>query len=414
MFLVQENVKGEQQMARKSNNSELREVWQEATADGDDGMRRMVERVVQQVLEAEMTAFVGADSYERTVERRGYRNGYKPRTLKTRVGELELMVPKDRDGQFQTELFERYQRSEKALVLAITQMYVEGVSTRKVRDVTEALCGLEISKSQVSALAQKLDTEVEQWRQRPIEKTYPYLMIDARYEKIRRGGEVIGQGVLLAVGVSAEGYREVLGVWVADSESEASWGEVFSDLSRRGLRGVEYVVSDDHQGMLRAIERHFQGVVWQRCQVHFVRNILNHTAARDKAAVLAALKSVTEAPTLVAARKALGEAVETLGRKSPRAAALLDQHGEEILAVYRLPEGHRKRMRSTNMLERVNQEIKRRTRVIRIFPNEQACVRLVSTLMMELNQEWMARLYLNMEVVTVEAEKNSKTTGAAA
>ena len=199
-------------MARKSNNSELREVWQEAADAGDDGMRRMVERVVQQVLEAEMTAFVGADSYERTGERRGYRNGYKPRTLKTRVGDLELMVPKDRDGQFQTELFERYQRSEKALVLAITQMYVEGVSTRKVRDITEALCGLEIGKSQVSALAQKLDAEVEQWRGRPIEKTYPYLMIDARYEKIRRGGEVISQGVLLAVGVSAEGYREVLGV----------------------------------------------------------------------------------------------------------------------------------------------------------------------------------------------------------
>jgi transposase-like protein len=373
-----------------------------------DGMRRMVERVVQQVLETEMSSFLGADSYERTGERRGYRNGYKPRTLKTRVGELELMVPKDRDGQFQTELFERYQRSEKALVLAVTQMYVEGVSTRKVRDITEVLCGLEISKSQVSALAQKLDAEVEQWRERPIEKAFPYLMIDARYEKVRRGGEVISQGVLLAVGVSEEGFREVLGVWMADSESEASWGEVFSALSRRGLRGVRYVVSDDHQGMLRAIERHFQGVAWQRCQVHFVRNLLNHTAAREKAAVLAQLKSVTEAPSLVTARKALSEAVETLGRRSPRVAALLDAHGEEILAAYQLPESHRKRMRSTNMLERVNQEIKRRTRVIRIFPNEQACSRLVSTLMMELNQEWMERLYLRMEETTATASAEAE------
>lgn len=274
-------------MARKGNDNELKAVWQEAAATGEDGMRRMMERVVQQVLEAEMTSFLGADAYERTGERKGYRNGYKPRTLKTRVGELELMVPKDRDGQFQTELFERYQRSEKALVLAVTQMYLEGVSTRKVRDITEALCGLEISKSQVSALSQKLDAEIEQWRQRPIEKVYPYLMIDARYEKVRRGGEVISQGVLLAVGVSEEGHREVLGVWTADSESEGSWGDVFSDLSRRGLRGVRYVVSDDHQGMVRAIERHFQGVAWQRCQVHFVRNLLNHTAAREKAAVLA-------------------------------------------------------------------------------------------------------------------------------
>jgi putative transposase len=395
-------------MARKSNDSELREAWQGAAAAGDDGMRRMGERVVQQVLEAEMTNFVGAESYERTGERRGYRNGYKPRTLKTRVGELELMVPKDRDGQFQTELFERYQRSEKALVLAITQMYVEGVSTRKVRDITEALCGLEISKSQVSVLAQRLDGEVEQWRERSIEKAFPYLMIDARYEKVRRGGEVISQGVLLAVGVSEEGYREVLGVWVADSESEASWGEVCSDLSRRGLRGVRYVVSDDHQGMLRAIERHFQGVAWQRCQVHFVRNILNHTAVREKAAALAQWKTITEAPTLVAARKALGEGVETLGRKSPRVAALLDRHGEEILTAYQLPEAHRKRMRSTNMLERVNQEIKRRTRVIRIFPNEQACVRLVSTLMMELNQDWMERLYLRMEETSTSAAEAEK------
>jgi len=387
-------------MARKSNDSELKQTWQAATASGDDGMRALVQRVVQQVLEAEMTSFLAAENYERTPGRRGYRNGYKHRLLKTRVGELELFVPKDRDGEFQTELFERYQRSEKALVLAIMQMYVEGVSTRKVRDITEALCGLEIGKSQVSALAQKLDEEIQQWRERAIENSYPYLMIDARYEKVRRGGEVISQGVLMVVGISAEGMREVLGVWVADSESEASWGEVFSDLSRRGLRGVRYVVSDDHQGMRRAIDRHFQGATWQRCQVHFLRNLLNHTAAREKAFMLGLLKTITEAPTLVAARKALNEAVEVLGRRAPKAAALLDTCGEEILAVYQLPEAHRKRMRSTNMLERVNQEIKRRTRVIRIFPNEQACVRLVSTLMMELNQEWMERIYLNMEVNT--------------
>lgn len=395
-------------MARRTKDSELKTTWQEAVAEGDDGMRRMLERVVQQVLEAEMTSFLGVESYERSGERKGYRNGYKPRMLKTRVGELELLVPKDRDGQFHTELFERYQRSEKALVLAIMQMYVEGVSTRKVRDITEALCGLEISKSQVSVLTQKLEEEVRQWRERPIEKPYPYLMIDARYEKVRRGGQVISQGVLIVVGVSEDGHREVLGVWVADSESEASWGDTFGDLSRRGLRGVRYVVSDDHAGMLRAIEKHFQGVTWQRCQVHFVRNILSHTAARDKAVVLASLKSITEAPTLTAARKGLGEAVEALARRSPRAAAMLDQHGEEILAVYHLPEGHRKRMRSTNMLERVNQEIKRRTRVIRIFPNEMACVRLVSTLMMELNQEWMERIYLRMEEATTAAAEAEK------
>lgn len=197
---------------------------------------------------------------------------------------------------------------------------------------------------------------------------------------------------------------------MADSESEASWGEVFSELSRRGLRGVRYLVSDDHQGMRKAIDRHFQGLLWQRCQVHFVRNVLNHTAARDKALVLAALKSITEASTLVAARKALAEAIEMLGRRAPKAAALLDEHGEEILAVYQLPERHRKRMRSTNMLERLNQEIKRRTRVIRIFPNEQSCLRLVCTLMIELNQEWMDRIYFTMqdsEETAAETAKNA-------
>ena len=186
--------------------------------------------------------------------------------LKTRVGELELLVPKDRDGQFQTELFERYQRSEKAFVLAMLQMYVEGVSTRKVSAITEALCGLEVSKSQVSALTQKLDAEVAEWRNRPLSEEYPYLIFDARYEKVRRGGTVVSQGVLVAIGISQAGYREVLGTWVAESESEASWGSVFSELKQRGLRGVRYVVSDDHAGMVKAIERHFQGAVWQRAE----------------------------------------------------------------------------------------------------------------------------------------------------
>jgi transposase-like protein len=233
-------------------------------------------------------------------------------------------------------------------------MYVEGVSTRKVSAITEALCGLEVSKSQVSALTQKLDAEVAEWRARPLSEEYPYLIFDARYEKVRRGGSVVSQGVLVAIGISENGYREVLGSWVAESESEASWGAVFLELKQRGLRGVRYVVSDDHAGMVKAIERHFQGAVWQRCQVHFVRNAL----------------------------------------------ALC---GEQILGVYALPEAHQKRMRTTNMLERQNQELKRRTRVIRVFPHEQSCLRLVTALLMETNQEWMGRIYLRMEEEPVAA-----------
>ena len=261
-------------MARKGEGIGIVEGWQGGLG-GEDFLRGLVERVVQQVLEAEMTSFLGAGTYERNGERRGWRNGYKPRTLKTRVGGLELMVPKDRDGEFQTELFERYQRSEKALVLAMVQMYLEGVSTRKVSAITEALCGLEVSKSQVSALTAKLDAEIAEWRMRPLTGEYPYLIFDARYEKVRRGGAVVSQGVLVAIGISAAGCREVLGCWVAESESEASWGEVFAELKQRGLSGVRYVVSDDHAGMVKAIGRHFQGAVWQRCQVHFVRNALS-------------------------------------------------------------------------------------------------------------------------------------------
>jgi putative transposase len=383
-------------MARKGQGIEIVSGWQ-AGLGGEDFLRGLVERTVQQVLEAEMTSFLGAETYQRNVERSGWRNGYKPRTLKTRVGELELRVPKDRDGQFQTELFERYQRSEKAFVLALLQMYVEGVSTRKVSAITEALCGLEVSKSQVSALTAKLDAEVAEWRSRPLTEEYPYLIFDARYEKVRRGGAVVSQGVLVAIGISAAGCREVLGCWVAESESEASWGAVFLELKQRGLRGVRYVVSDDHAGMVKAIGRHFQGAVWQRCQVHFVRNALSLCGVQQRPLVLRLMKTIIESATREAAKAALAAAIVEFEKKAPKAARLLEEHGEEILGVYALPEAHRKRMRTTNMLERQNQELKRRTRVIRVFPHEQSCLRLVAALLMETNQEWMGRIYLSME-----------------
>lgn len=383
-------------MARKGQITDVSTGWQGGFGD-EDFLRGLVQRTVQQVLEAEMTSFLGAETYERNGTRRGWRNGYKPRTLKTRVGELELLVPKDRDGEFQTELFERYQRSEKAFVLALLQMYVEGVSTRKVSAITEALCGLEVSKSQVSALTQKLDAEVAEWRGRPLTEAYPYLIFDARYEKVRRGGAVVSQGVLVAIGISAAGYREVLGSWVAESESEASWSAVFGELKQRGLHGVRYVVSDDHAGMVRAIERHFQGAVWQRCQVHFVRNALALCGRQQRPQVLRLMKLVTESATREAAQAALAAAVAELEKKAPKVARLLEESGEEILGVYALPETHRKRMRTTNMLERQNQELKRRTRVVRVFPHEQSLLRLISALLMETNQEWMGRIYLRME-----------------
>jgi transposase-like protein len=396
MLFTKTTFQEETEMARKGQGIEILEGWQ-AGLGGEDFLRELVQRTVQQVLEAEMTSFIGAESYQRNEVRRGWRNGYKPRVLKTRVGELDLMVPKDRDGQFQTELFERYQRSEKAFVLALLQMYVEGVSTRKVSAITEALCGLEVSRSQVSALTQRLDAEVAEWRMRPLTEEYPYLIFDARYEKVRRGGSVVSQGVLMAIGISAKGYREVLGVWVAESESEASWGAVFGELKQRGLRGLRYVVSDDHAGMVKAIDRHFQGAVWQRCQVHFVRNALALCGRQQRPQVLRLMKTVTEAATREAALAALAAAIAELEQKAPKVARLLEEAGEQILGVYALPEAHRKRMRTTNMLERQNQELKRRTRVVRVFPHEQSCLRLVAALLMETNQEWMGRIYLSME-----------------
>ena len=381
----------------KEKDTGILGILQASSVNGDDPVKGVLRHTIQQLLEEELTAFLNAEPYDRTDERRGYRNGYKPRTLKTRVGSLELMVPKDREGRFQTALFEKYQRSEKALMLAIIEMYVQGVSTRKVKKITEELCGLEISKSQVSTLAKGLDEEVHKWRTRPLTKRYPYLVVDARYERIRRDGSIIPQGVLIVVGIDSDGYRELLGVWCADSESESSWSAVFRELKERGLSGVSYIVSDDHTGLTNAIARQFQGAVWQRCQVHFIRNALSKAAHKDRGKILALLREITGSSSLESARKRLSEAVDALTDTHPKVAELLDEHGEEMLAVYALPEQHRKRMKSTNMLERFNKEIKRRTRVVCIFPNEAACVRLVSALAIEQNEEWMELKYLNME-----------------
>jgi putative transposase len=261
------------------------ELAQEVLLDDPGFLREIVERLVQQLLETEMTEHIGAAPYERTERRTGQRNGYKSRTLRTRVGTLNLLVPQDREGTFSSRLFSRYQRNEKALVLALMEMYVEGVSTRKVKDITEELCGTSFSKSTVSHLATGLDSELEAWSKRRLEaEAYPYLFVDARYEKARVDGRVVSQGVLVVSGVREDGFREIVTVEVADTESEATYQELFRSLKRRGLSGVELVVSDDHEGLKAAIARHFQGASHQRCQVHYARNLLGMVgAARRKA-----------------------------------------------------------------------------------------------------------------------------------
>jgi putative transposase len=375
------------------------ELVQGVLLDDPGFLREVVERVIQQVLEAEMTEHIGAAPYERGVTRTGHRNGYKPRTLRTRVGTLNLLVPQDRQGTFSTRLFPRYQRNEKALVLALMEMYVEGVSTRKVKEITEELCGTSFSKSLVSSLAGGLDSELGAWRSRRLEaEAYPYLFVDARYEKVRVDPRVVSQGVLVISGVRNDGMREILGVEVADTESEATYQEMFRSLKARGLKGVELVVSDDHEGLKAAVSRHFQGAAHQGCQVHYSRNLLGMVGATRRKELGVDLRAIFAAPDR---RSALGLASSVAHKWRQkgyaRVAEHLEERVEECLTCLAFPESHRRRIRTTNGLERLNQEIKRRTRVVRIFPNREACLRLVTALAVEQSEEWVTgRRYLDM------------------
>ncbi len=386
---------------------------QSVLTDDPDFLRVLVERVLQELLEAEMTAYLHAEPYERNATRTGYRNGYKTRQLNTRVGTLTLQVPQDRDGTFATQIFARYQRTEKALVLALMEMYVEGVSTRKVRDITEALCGTSFSKSLVSELAGQLDTELEAWRNRPLtETTYPYLSVDARYEHVRQDGRIVSQGVLIVAGVRADGHREILAVTVADTESEATYHHLFGDLRTRGLSGVRLVTSDAHKGLKAAIDRHFQGASWNRCQVHFSRDLVGMVGAGRRSELAADLREIFAATTR---EQALTTAEAVAGRwesTHPSVARLLEEGIEDCLACLAFPLAHRIRIRTTNGMERLNEEIKRRTRVVRIFPNPEACLRLVTALCVEQSEEWVSgRRYLDVRDLLVGAAEEIPGAG---
>lgn len=369
----------------------------EALVDDPNFLRQLVEAALNRFLDAEMVEHLQAGPYERSGARTGYRNGYRGRQLKTRVGTLTLSVPMDRDGTFRSELFDRYQRSEKALVGTLMEMYLEGVSTRKVRDVTEVLCGTSFSKSTVSRLVGDLDADLAAWRERRLTLAYPYLVVDARYEHVRVSGQVVSQGVLIVKGVREDGLRELLAVEVADTESEATYDEHFRRLKDRGLTGVRLVTSDDHRGLVKAIGRHFQGASWQRCQVHIARNALGKVARKHQKALSEDVRAVFNAPTLAWARELTSEVVERWNRSHPKVAEWLETALEDGLTCFAFPETHRRRIRSTNGLERFNQELKRRTRVVRIFPNPEACLRLITALCVEQSEEWLAgRVYLDM------------------
>src|SRR5215210_4456776 len=312
----------EARMAHRNRKAGEEMVQETLLLDDPGFLKEIVERVLQELLEAEMIEHVGAAPYERSEGRKGHRNGHKPRTLRTRVGTLNLLVPQDREGTFSTRLFSRYQRNEKALVLALMEMYVEGVSTRKVKDITEELCGTSFSKSTVSHLATGLDAELRAWRARPLEaKAYPYLFVDARYEKVRKGHRVVSQGVLVVSAVRDDGLRVMLCIAVAATESEATYQEVFRSLKARGLSGVELVVSDDHEGLKAAVFRHFQGASWQRCQVHYARNLLGMVGAKKReelAADLRAIFAATSRDQALTIASSVAEAWRGVARQGPR------------------------------------------------------------------------------------------------
>jgi len=369
------------------------------TSNGkDDAFAKLLESILNQVLNAQASEQLGADRYERSDERSGYRNGFRMRSMTTRVGTIELQVPRLRGGNFSTTLFNQYQRSEQALVLAMMEMVVNGVSTRKVSAITEELCGKEFSKSTVSELCKNLDPVVEEFRNRELTCNYPFVIVDALYTKVRENGRVRSKGLLSAIGVREDGRREILGLSVADSESETSWSEFFLSLKQRGLSGIDLVVSDNHGGLVNAIKKHFQGVSWQRCQTHFSRNVLDKTPKRLQPEIKQCLNEIYNAPKQEIAQSLRDEMLDTYSQAAPKAMETLEQGFDDIMAVMHLPKKYRKRLRTSNSIERLNQEIRRRERVIRIFPNEASLIRLIGALLMEQDEKWTTgKRYLDME-----------------
>lgn len=365
----------------------------------DDRLEQLLESMLNQLLQAEMTEHLKAAPSERTDQRKGYRNGRYQRKLTTRVGTLELDVPRDREGRFQTELFERYQRSEKALVLSFMDMYVSGVSTRKVKRITRTLCGRDFSKSTVSKLCSTLDAQVRAWCERPLDAmAFPFLIADAIQVKVRRQGAVRATTALLAIGINEAGYREILGLEVAFGETGQAWQDFFRSLRRRGLYGVEFATSDAHEGLACALESTFPDVVWQRCQAHFMRNVLDATPELLREKMHEHLIRILHASRPEKARVAFEEAQAQFEGKADKALEKLEAGFEDATAVLVLPAKYRRRLRTTNMLERFNEEIRRRERVIRIFPNVTAAWRLIGALSAEQHEQWSTgRRYLNMD-----------------
>jgi transposase-like protein len=355
--------------------------------DGDF-LQHAVQTLSQQLIELEAGAQIGADKYERTAARMTQRNGYRDRRWDTRVGEIPLRIPKLRQGSYFPSLLEPRRRAEKALVAVVQSAYVEGVSTRKVDDLVQALGLTGIDKSTVSRLCQELDAVVEPFRQRALIGAYPYVWLDALYLKVRQNHRIVSQALVIALGVRETGEREILGFALGASEDQAFWSEFLRHLVQRGLTGVQLVISDAHEGLKAAISQVLTGATWQRCRVHFMRNLLAHIPHADKALVAAVVRTIFAQPNREAAGQQLAEVARTMDQRWPQAAALLRAAEEDILAYLSFPAEHWTRLYSTNVLERLNREVKRRTDVVQIFPDHKAVIRLAGAVLLEVADEW--------------------------
>lgn len=366
-----------------------KEVLERLGVEGFEALPEAIRLLLNLAMVVERQQYLNAAPYERSEERQAHANGFKEKTLQTRVGKLTLAVPQVREGGFYPKSLEKGLRSERALKLALAEMYVQGVSTRKVAAITEQLCGFEVTSAQVSRAAIELDEVLAAWRERPLGE-FPYVLLDARYENVRVDGQVRSVAVFTAVGVDLLGHRQVLGVSVALSEAEVHWRTFLQSLVRRGLSGVKLLVSDDHAGLKAARVAVFGGVLWQRCQCHLQRNAQAYVPKQAmKGDVAADLRAVFTAPNRANAEEQLRNVVAKYQATAPKLAEWIEANVPEGLAIFAVPSAHQRLLRTTNGVERaINQEIKRRTQVVRMFPNEASCLRLVTAVVMEISEEW--------------------------
>jgi putative transposase len=374
------------------------ELLEQIASEGLEFLPELVRILINAATQTEREKHLGAGPYERSAERRGYANGFKPKTVKTRLGEITFDVPQVRDGSFYPGALEKGLRSERALTLTLAEMYVQGVSTRRVKTVIEQMCGTAISSSQVSRAAAQLDETLEAWRNRPLDEIR-YLYLDARYEKVRMDGQIRDAAILIASGVAPDGKRQIVGVSISLGEQEVHWRSFLQSLVKRGLRGVQLIISDAHTGLKAARQAVFGGIPWQRCQYHLQQNVQAYIPRKAmQREVAQELRNIFHAPDLATAQTWLNEMVKKYQSQSPRLADWLEQNVPEGLIVFSFPLNHRRRIRTVNMLERTSQEVKRRTRVVRIFPNEASCLRLISAILMEISEVWQTgRVYLSFE-----------------